>query len=72
MGLTLGEMDKLFNKFGKIERYGQRMNVDIEGTGLGLFITKEIVDLLKGSIWVASEGKNKGARFTVRLNQYFE
>ena len=72
VGLTLGEMDKLFNKFGKIERYGQRMNVDIEGTGLGLFITKEIVDLHKGSIWVASEGKNKGARFTVRLNQYFE
>ena len=72
VGLTLGEMDKLFNKFGKIERYGQRMNVDIEGTGLGLFISKEIVDLHKGSIWVASEGKNKGARFTVRLNQYFE
>ena len=72
VGLTLGEMDKLFIKFGKIERYGQRMNVDIEGTGLGLFITKEIVDLHNGSIWVASEGKNKGARFTVRLNQYFE
>ena len=72
VGLTLGEMDKLFNKFGKIERYGQRMNVDIEGTGLGLFISKEIVDLHKGSIWVASEGKNTGARFTVRLNQYFE
>jgi signal transduction histidine kinase len=29
VGLTLGEMDKLFNKFGKIERYGQRMNFDI-------------------------------------------
>jgi len=72
VGLTLGEMDKLFNKFGKIERYGQRMDVDIEGTGLGLFIIKEIIDLHKGSIWVASEGKNKGARFTVRLNQHFE
>ena len=72
IGLTLGEMDKLFNKFGKIERYGQRMMVDIEGTGLGLFIAKEIIDLHKGSIWVASEGKNKGARFTVRLNQHFE
>ena len=72
VGLTLSEMDKLFNKFGKIERYGQRMDVDIEGTGLGLFIIKEIIDLHKGSIWVASEGKNKGARFTVRLNQHFE
>ena len=72
VGLTLGEMDKLFNKFGKIERYGQRMNVGIEGSGLGLFITKEIVDLHKGTIWVSSEGKNKGARFTVRLNKFFE
>ncbi len=72
VGLTLGEMDRLFSKFGKIERYGQRMNVDIEGTGLGLFISKEIIDLHKGSISVESEGKNRGSIFTVRLNKSFE
>jgi len=69
VGLTADEMDKLFNKFGKIERYGKRLNVDIEGSGLGLFITKEIVDLHNGSIWVESEGKNKGSKFTFKLNK---
>lgn len=67
VGLTSNEMEKLFKKFGKIERYGQMMDVDIEGTGLGLYISKEIVDLHGGIIWVESEGQNKGAIFKVKL-----
>lgn len=69
IGLTKEEMDKLFNKFGKIERCGKKLNVDIEGSGLGLFITKEIIDLHKGSICVESEGKDKGSKFTIKLNK---
>lgn len=38
----------------------------IEGTGLGMAITKNIVDLMNGSIQVESEEK-KGTAFTVRL-----
>jgi len=67
VGLTEKEMKKLFTKFGKIERHGKGMDVDTEGTGLGLFISKELVNLHNGEITVSSEGRNKGATFKIRL-----
>ncbi len=59
----------LLNEYpaSKIERYGKELDVDIEGAGLGLFISKEIVQLHEGQIWVESEGRNKGATFIVKL-----
>ncbi len=67
VGLTTEEKQRLFMKFGKIERFGQNMDVNIEGSGLGLYISKEIVELHGGEILVESEGRNKGAKFTIRL-----
>ena len=67
VGLTEKEMEKIFKKFGKIERYGKQLDVDIEGSGLGLYISKEIIELHDGQIWVESEGRNKGATFIVKL-----
>ncbi|MFX1449021.1 MAG: PAS domain S-box protein, partial [Promethearchaeota archaeon] len=67
IGFTEKEMENLFSKFGKIERYGQKMDVDIEGSGLGLYISKEIVNLHGGYIWVESAGRNKGSTFYIKL-----
>lgn len=67
VGFIKEEVELLFTKFGKIERYGKGMNIDIEGSGLGLFFSKEIVNLHNGTIWVESEGRNKGSTFIVRL-----
>ncbi|MHA2074627.1 MAG: PAS domain S-box protein, partial [Candidatus Hodarchaeales archaeon] len=67
VGITEKEREKLFEKFGKIERYGMDLGVDIEGSGLGLYISKEIVDLHGGQIIVESEGRNKGTNFIIRL-----
>lgn len=39
---------------------------EYEGTGLGLPITKELVDSLEGALTVESE-KGKGTRFVVQL-----
>jgi len=69
VGLTVKEQELLFEKFGKIERYGMDLGVDIEGSGLGLYISKEIVDLHGGQILVESEGRHKGATFTIRLQK---
>jgi len=68
IGLTREEMDRLFTRFGKIERYGEGLEyIDIQGSGLGLYISKEILDLHEGYIWAESEGMDKGCTFTIKL-----
>ncbi len=67
IGLTQKEITQLFTQFGKIERYGQGWDVGIEGTGLGLYISKELMKLHNGKIWVESEGRNKGSTFFFSL-----
>ncbi|MHA2180795.1 MAG: PAS domain-containing sensor histidine kinase, partial [Promethearchaeota archaeon] len=63
IGFTEEEKKQVFKQFGKIERYGQGWDVAIEGTGLGLYITKKLVELHGGKIWLTSEGRNKGTTF---------
>ncbi len=70
IGFTEEEMKNLFTQFGKIERFGQGLEVDTEGSGLGLYISKELVELHSGKIWVESEGKNKGSAFIIRLPKF--
>ena len=64
-GIGIKDTSKLFNKF-------DRLDVDkistVEGTGLGLVITKKIIDSMKGNITVESE-YGKGSKFTVELDQ---
>ena len=67
VGLTKKEMTILFKKFGKIERYGKGLDVDIEGPGLGLYISNEILKLHNSEIIVESKGRNKGSKFIIRL-----
>ncbi|MFX1257940.1 MAG: sensor histidine kinase, partial [Promethearchaeota archaeon] len=67
IGLTEEEKSQLFKQFGKIERYGKGWDVGIEGSGFGLYISKKIVELHGGKIWVESEGRSKGSKFYFSL-----
>jgi PAS domain S-box-containing protein len=68
IGFTQQELGMLFTRFGKVERYGAEYeSIDIQGSGLGLYISKQIVDLHKGEIRAESEGRNKGSTFFVKL-----
>jgi signal transduction histidine kinase len=63
IGIAKDDIPKLFQAFQQLEspyqkRYG--------GTGLGLFLTKRLVELHGGSIRVESE-KSKGTRVTVSI-----
>jgi signal transduction histidine kinase len=64
-GIPLQERKKIFDKF---YRMGNEETRSKKGTGLGLFIVKELVALHHGKITI-SEGRSKGARFTVSLPQ---
>jgi PAS domain S-box-containing protein len=67
IGLTEQEKLKIFKKFGKVERYGKGLDVISEGSGLGLYISKKIIELHEGNIWVESEGRHKGSTFYFSL-----
>jgi len=61
IGLDENEINRLFKPFGKIERYGKGWDIVVGGMGMGLFISKEIIELHDGKIWVESEGRNEGS-----------
>ncbi|MFX1502441.1 MAG: PAS domain S-box protein [Promethearchaeota archaeon] len=67
IGITSEEKQRLFEKFGKIERYGKGLYLDTEGSGLGLYISQHIIKSHDGDILVESEGRNKGTTFIIRL-----
>ncbi len=67
IGLTEDEKLQLFTQFGKIERYGQGWNVLSEGSGMGLYISKELIKLHGGKIWAESGGRNQGSTFYLSL-----
>ncbi|MHA1987069.1 MAG: PAS domain S-box protein [Promethearchaeota archaeon] len=68
VGLTKEELNVLFTRFGKFERIEEGLEyIDIQGSGLGLFISNEIVKLHGGSISAESDGRHRGSIFTVKF-----
>ena len=63
IGMTPDESKGLFQEFYRVKN---KETKDIEGTGLGLFISKELTDQMKGKLWVKSE-KGKGTTFYLSL-----
>jgi signal transduction histidine kinase len=65
LGINKDLLPTLFNKFIRGE-HAKRKNV--KGSGLGLFISKKIIEEHQGRIWAESEGEGKGSSFFIELN----
>ena len=65
IGIRKTDIDRLFGSFTRLE---EKKNRYIEGTGLGLNITRQLVELMGGTIHVQSE-YGKGSDFTVVIPQ---
>ena len=63
LGMPAEAQEKLFQKFYRVQTDKTK---DIVGTGLGLFIVKEIIEKMNGTIGVASE-EGKGSTFSFAL-----
>ncbi|MCG8698455.1 MAG: response regulator [Bacteroidales bacterium] len=59
IGIPSEKLDTIFNKFNQVE---SNKVMHVESTGLGLYISKKLIDLMKGEIWVES-GINEGTTF---------
>lgn len=64
LGITIEEREVIFEKF---QRGSESVDMDPNGTGLGLYIVKRTIDVLHGSIDVESQGRGKGSRFTLTI-----
>lgn len=64
IGIPKNQLNKLFKKFSRLENANE---ANTKGTGLGLYLAKQITEAHNGKIWAESEGKNKGASFFVEL-----
>ncbi|MCL2184993.1 MAG: ATP-binding protein [Treponema sp.] len=64
-GMTKEQVEKLFEEYA---RFNQEANSTKEGTGLGMPITRNLINMMDGKIFVESE-IGKGSVFTIHLLQ---
>ncbi|MFL5657203.1 MAG: sensor histidine kinase [Ktedonobacteraceae bacterium] len=65
LGVPPEDQAQLFERFVRLER---DMNSPVRGTGLGLYISKQLIEAMGGRIWVESDGRpGQGSRFVFTL-----
>jgi PAS domain S-box-containing protein len=64
LGIPPAEQRRVFEKFYRLD---PNMTRGVGGTGLGLYICRELVRRMEGRIWVESPGLGRGSTFVVEL-----
>ena len=64
-GIPLDQQEEIFDKFVRLER---DLNSQVRGSGLGLYISRQLVEAMQGTITVESSGiKGEGSTFSFTL-----
>ena len=64
IGLKKENLTKIFQPFEQVKNSSSRL---FQGTGLGLSLTKSLVEFHGGTLWAESEGEGLGAMFSFTL-----
>lgn len=64
LGMSAEDLEKLFGKF---QRLSAKPTAGESSTGLGLYITRQLVELHSGKVWAESAGLGHGTTFFVEL-----
>jgi signal transduction histidine kinase len=64
LGVPPSEAKSIFDRFHRVDDERRR---SIDGTGLGLYITRQLVEMQGGTVTVYSLGHGRGSTFTVQL-----
>jgi signal transduction histidine kinase len=64
IGLNPKDLDRIFNPFEQVDISSTKK---FQGTGLGLSLTKSLIELHDGRIWVESDGEGKGSVFSCTI-----
>lgn len=64
VGMSPETLHSIFDKFVRAKNAN---NINVSGTGLGLYVAKQMAEAMGGTITPSSEGEGKGSTFTVTL-----
>jgi signal transduction histidine kinase len=64
IGLPEDQLERVFDRFAQVDGSSTRKH---EGTGIGLSLVKELVELHGGRVWAESDGPGQGTRMCVVL-----
>jgi len=64
VGIDADDIPKIFQKFFRAKAVAR---LTTEGTGLGLYFTRAVIEDHGGHVWVESDGVGKGSTFIVKL-----
>lgn len=64
-GITSQDQERLFERFVRLE---SEMNSSVRGSGLGLYISRQLIESMGGKIWIESSGMpGEGTTLHIRL-----
>lgn len=64
VGMSKETQEEVFDKFVRAKNAN---NINVTGTGLGLFVAKKMIEEMGGRVWAESEGEGKGSTFHIEL-----